>query len=95
MTDIKVMKDGSLPWSIEQWQREQAKEQLAFFKEGEKIAARSKLQGTMAVEDLADCIMLEVINWYSIKTKKQIVMQVIKVYQGFLDGGGEVDFTKG
>lgn len=69
--------------------------QLALFKEGERIATRQKLQGIpKTLEELATEIVLEILIWNSRRTKKEIVMEVIKVYQGFLDNGGSIDFTK-
>lgn len=72
---------------LEQMQREQ----LALFKEGEKIATQQRIIGISSLKEVAEDIML-VLNW---EIGSMSVEKVIKVYQGFLDNGGQIDFTKG
>jgi hypothetical protein len=63
--------------------------QLALFKEGERIASRQKIV-PFGLEILLWDIA-ETLNW---EVTDDEILQVIKVYQGFLDNGGTIDFTK-
>jgi hypothetical protein len=89
---IKVMKDGSLPWSLKEWEDEQ--KQLALFKEGEKLGYWQQIQSRFTLEELAHEIVIIVGYHYKDEEAYKYVEKVIKVYQGFLDNGGVIDFTK-
>ena len=72
--------------------------QLALFKEGEKIAFYVKQRGVITLEEVAHEIMQSIDFWrwcYVEDEEYKAIKEAIKVYQGFLDGGGEIDFTKG
>jgi hypothetical protein len=63
--------------------------QLALFKEGERIAAMWKIH-PCRLDDISDNIA-HAVNW---RVSSEAIKDIIKVYQGFLDNGGAIDFTK-
>lgn len=71
--------------------------QLEPFKEGEKLAHYASVRGTYTLNELAHDILLcsDFFRWNNVEDEEyKAIEEVIKVYQGFLDNGGVIDFTK-
>lgn len=77
--------------------KQEVDQQLALFKEGEKLAYYSKINPPFTFDDvawrIADCINGR-LSYNTEEENIRIIKDIIKVYQGFLDNGGQIDFTK-
>ena len=75
---------------------EQDKHFQSLFREGEKLATTQKIVGSLSFDEIAKSIVNAVncTSFYFEDEEYLAVKDILRVYQGFLDNGGKVDFTE-